>query len=153
MKLSEVLHANMVWPDLNARTKQDVLREISRRISENAKNMDESLINEVLWDREKLGSSGIEDGIAIPHAKVPKLENILLAFARSVDGVDFDAHDSKPTHFFFVLLAPAGATGMHLKVLAKISRLLKESKFRARLMEAQDSDEIYNIIIDEDKNL
>lgn len=153
MHLSDVLNSDMVWSDLAATAKKDVIRELAHRISETDTKIEEDAVFKVLWDRENLGSTGIECGVAIPHAKVPNLDRIVLACAKSAKGLDFDAHDSKPTHLFFVLLAPSNATGMHLKVLARISRLLKESKFRAKLIEAKSPEDMYRIIVEEDKNI
>lgn len=153
MHLSEVLHSEMVWPSLTSTTKEGVIEELSGLIAKGHPSLDAKILYSALMDREQLGSTGIEDGIAIPHAKIEGLENIIVACGRSGAGLDFDSHDSKTTHLFFVLLAPVHSTGMHLKVLARLSRLLKESRIRNKLMEAPAAQDMYSIIIEEDNKL
>lgn len=109
----------------------------------------ESVVN-VLLEREKLGSTGIGDGIAIPHGKHSGLDDLMISFGRSPEGIDFDAMDGKPVHIFFLLMAPEKSTGQHLKVLAKISRMLKDGKFREDLMMAMTKDDLYRIIAQRD---
>jgi nitrogen PTS system EIIA component len=150
MHLTEILRPEMVWPKLEAQTKPEVIRELAQRIAEKERSLDGEAVAEILLEREKLGSTGIQDGIAIPHGKVPGLSGILIACGRSPAGIDFDAHDGKPTHLFFVLLAPAFAAGQHLKALARLSRLLKDEAFRERLMSSKDSAALYEAIIRED---
>jgi PTS system nitrogen regulatory IIA component len=102
-------------------------------------------------EREKLGSTGIGDGIAIPHGKMKGIEELVTSFGRSIKGVDFESIDNKPTHLFFLLVAPENSAGVHLKALARISRLLKDSGFRNRLMEASDRQDLFRIIAEEDE--
>ncbi|HQC23908.1 MAG TPA: PTS sugar transporter subunit IIA, partial [Syntrophales bacterium] len=106
----------------------------------------------VLLEREKLGSTGIGDGIAIPHGKLKGLERLVISFGRSRQGVDFDAIDGKPVHIFFLLMAPESSTGQHLKALAKISRMLKDPGFRSDLMAAENAEEIYRKIAEKDES-
>lgn len=153
MHLSEILKPDMVWPDLTSSSKSDVIRELARNISVHLEGITEEQLTLILEERERLGSTGIQDGIAIPHGKIQGLKNILIACGRSKKGVDFDAHDAKPTHLFFVLLAPELAAGQHLKALARLSRLLKNAAFREKLLSATDSYEIYSVIINEDERL
>lgn len=153
MHLSEVFSSTMVWPELNATTKDGVVRELAERIAEREPALDVDALYTALIEREKLGSTGIEDGVAIPHAKVPALEHIVVACGRCRAGLDFDAHDAKPTHLFFVLLAPENATGMHLKVLARLSRLLKDARVRNKLLEVTATDAMYRVIVEEDEKL
>jgi len=151
MHLTDILRPEMVWTDLRANTKTEIIRELAHLMAENDRSLDESVISEVLMERERLGSTGIQDGIAIPHGKVPGLEKIVIACGRSAGGIDFDAHDQKPTHLFFVLLAPEFAAGQHLKALARLSRLLKESSFREKLMASGNSKDFFDNIVEEDK--
>ncbi len=151
MHLTDILRPEMVWPQLSASTKPEVIRELARHMAANDTTLDETSIGEILMERERLGSTGIRDGIAIPHGKVPGLNRIIIACGRSEKGIDFDAHDKKPTHLFFVLLAPESAAGQHLKVLAKLSRILNDANFREKLMTSKNAAEIFHNIIDEDK--
>lgn len=153
MHLSEVLHAEMVWPELTSTNKEDVIKELSERIADGHPSVSADDLYTALMDRERLGSTGIEDGIAIPHAKIAGLDDIIVACARSTQGLDFDSHDAKPTHLFFILLAPAHSTGMHLKVLARLSRLLKEPRVRNKLLDADSSQDMYHMILEEDNKL
>ncbi|MBW2559034.1 MAG: PTS sugar transporter subunit IIA, partial [Deltaproteobacteria bacterium] len=93
---------------------------------------------------------GIGDGIAIPHGKLAGLEKLVVSFGRSVAGVDFDSMDGRPVHIFFLLLAPEDSAGLHLKALAKISRMLKDVSFREFLIKAETSEDIYNLIVEKD---
>jgi PTS system nitrogen regulatory IIA component len=103
-----------------------------------------------LLEREKLGSTGIGNGIAIPHGKLAGLSDIILVFARSTAGVPFEAIDGKPIHLIFLLVAPANSTGGHLKALARLSRLLKNDSFRKTLLTAATAQDILRAIADED---
>jgi PTS system nitrogen regulatory IIA component len=107
----------------------------------------------VLWERENLGSTAIGDGIAIPHGKLPGLKGVLGLFSRHPAGVDFDSLDGKPTHLFFLLVAPEDSVGQHLKALARVSRLLKDGSFRDSLVQAADAAEILRLIQQEDAKL
>jgi PTS system nitrogen regulatory IIA component len=151
MHLTEILRPEMVWTSLESKTKPEIIRELAHHMAANDKTLDEAIIGEVLMERERLGSTGIQDGIAIPHGKVPGLDHIVVACGRSMDGIDFEAHDQKPTHLFFVLLAPEFAAGQHLKALARLSRLLKDAPFRDKLMAAADATDFFNNIIEEDE--
>ncbi|MDH3801907.1 MAG: PTS sugar transporter subunit IIA, partial [Deltaproteobacteria bacterium] len=113
--------------------------------------LDKEALVEVLLERERLGSTGIGDGIAIPHGKVQDLDELVLSFGRSSQGIEFDSMDGRPTHLFFLLIAPENSAGIHLRALAKISRLLKSSHFRQRLLEAGTEEELFQVIQEEDK--
>jgi PTS system nitrogen regulatory IIA component len=107
---------------------------------------------EVLFERERLGSTGIGEGIAIPHGKLDDLDQLALSFGRSAHGVDFESMDGKPVHLFFLLVAPENCPGIHLRALAKIARLLKNGSVRKRLASVETIDEIYDIIDNEDED-
>jgi len=153
MHLTEILDASMIWPSLKATSKEEVIRELATNIAKNLKSVEDAQISKILFEREQLGSTGIQDGIAIPHGKIPGLERILIGCGRSLEGINFDAHDAKPTHLFFVLLAPEFAAGQHLKALSRLSRLLKDARFRERLLGAPNAEEMYKIITIEDEKI
>jgi PTS system nitrogen regulatory IIA component len=136
---------------LRATTKKGVLEELSNVLVERGKLPDHEKVVEVLLEREKLGSTGIGDGIAIPHGKMRGIKELVISFGRSIKGVDFESIDNKPTHLFFLLVAPENSAGVHLKALARISRLLKDSSFRNRLMEARDRQDLFMVIAEEDE--
>jgi len=149
MKIVEFLQAAPVIDDLAGTTSQAVLAELCRPLSSTHK-VDAQRLLDTLVEREKLGSTGIGDGVAIPHGKVPGLPVLMATFGRSKAGVDFKAIDAKPTHLFFTLFAPENSAGAHLKALARISRIFKNPAFRDSIMKAKDAAEIYRLIETED---
>ncbi len=151
MKLSEIFKPQFIIPELKAHDKKGVLEELLQIITEQETSLNKGTLLQVLLERERLGSTGIGDGIALPHGKLRGLDKLLVSFGRSIDGLGFDAIDEKPAYLFFLLLAPENSAGMHLKSLAKISRMLKDGNFRQRLMGAKSREDIYNIIIDKDE--
>ena len=150
MKIMDIFRKEYIIEELTAKTKRDVLAELSGVIHRENGTLNHELTVNTLLDREKLGSTGIGDGIAIPHGKLADLDELIVSFGRSKEGVDFDSMDGKPANLFFLLLAPENTTGLHLKALAKISKMLKDSAFRKRLIEAKSKDELYVIIADKD---
>jgi PTS system nitrogen regulatory IIA component len=138
--------------ELKAKSKRAVLIELSEIFTRYHSGIQSEAMVEVLLDREKLGSTGIGDGIAIPHGKLKGLDHLVIAFGRSREGIDFDAIDGKPVHIFFLLMAPESSTGQHLKALAKISRMLKDPDFRSGLMSAKNTEELYQRIADKDES-
>jgi PTS system nitrogen regulatory IIA component len=151
VKITDFLTAQAVIPTLAGREKAAVLDEMARGLAAQHRTLDEKRVLEVLWEREKISSTAIGEGVAIPHGKLPGLEKVVGVFARSPTGVDFASLDGGPTYLFFVLLAPENAAADHLKALARISRLLKDPAFRARLMQGQSSQEIFQAIAAEDQ--
>ena len=150
MKILDNLKAEAIIADLRATDKKGVLQELTSVLTEVSEVSQEEMVR-VLLERERLGSTGIGGGIAIPHGKMKSISSLLMGFGRSRQGVDFDAMDGKRTHLFFLLLAPENSTGGHLKMLARISRLLKNSVFKERLMNAEDWRELYAAIEKEDE--
>ncbi len=150
MKIEDILSEDVVLPELVARTKPDVLVELATALTARHPDLDRVRLVGALEDRERLNSTALGDGVAIPHGKLPGLRRVLAAFGRSRAGVDFQSLDGNPTHLFFLLAAPEDSAGAHLKALARISRLLKDPGFRARLLEAADAHAIWTIIRDED---
>ncbi|SEM26300.1 PTS IIA-like nitrogen-regulatory protein PtsN [Syntrophus gentianae] len=152
MKIADLLRKEYIIDGLVSSNKKEVLEELSRRILKGKLDFHLDAMIKVLTEREKLGSTGIGDGVAIPHGRLNGLEDLILAFGRSRSGIDFDSMDGKPVNLFFLLMAPEHSTSEHLKVLARISRMLKDQKFRTCLMEAKSRDELYRIIADKDEN-
>ncbi len=146
MKLTAILSKDQVLPDLQGRNKRAVMEEMCRNLSQVRPGLDSQELMEVLLERERLGSTGIGDGVAIPHGKLHNLDSLLLSFGRSRAGVDFDSLDGKPAHLFFMVVAPESSAGIHLKALARISRLLKSNLVRRDLMQAKDAEEIFHLI-------
>ena len=150
MKITEILAPEMVLPELKGSTKDQVLKELAQGLAAKYPGIKLEDLIAVLSERERLGSTAIGDGIAIPHGKLRGANKIIGAFGRHREGVDFESLDGNPTHIFSVLVAPEDSASLHLKALARVSRLLKDDAFRARLTEAADSAEIYRLIREED---
>jgi PTS system nitrogen regulatory IIA component len=153
MDIKELIAKEYIIEDLKSKTKREVLVELAEVFKRGNIEADYDSMVEVLLEREKLGSTGIGDGIAIPHGKLAGLENLIISFGRSREGVGFDSLDGNPVYIFFLLMAPENSAGQHLKALAKISRMLKDKDFRKGLIEAESPEEMYNLIIEKDKTL
>ena len=151
MKITDFLTEEAVIPALKAREKDAVLAEMATGLVANHPALDEKKVLEVLVERERISTTAIGEGVAIPHGKLRGVERVLGIFARSPEGVDFASLDGGPTHLFFVLVAPENAAADHLKALARISRLLKDPSFRSRLLEAKTKQDIFGIIAQEDQ--
>jgi len=150
MRIDDFLAPEMVVPALQGRTKDDVIEELAEVVSKHHPEIDHWRLVGALQDRERLNSTALGEGVAIPHGKLPGVKRVVAAFGRSPQGVDFNSLDGKPTHLFFLLVAPEDSAGAHLKALARISRLLKDDSFRSRLMQADDAASLYRIIREED---
>ena len=150
MKILDILPATNVIADLKGTSKLEVLQELAGVLADNQPSISKQRLVDVLLEREKLGSTAIGEGIAIPHGKLPKLPGVVAAFGRSRGGVDFQSLDGGKTQLFFLLVAPEEASGAHLKALARVSRLLRDKDFRARLLCATDAPAIHQTIREED---
>lgn len=146
MNLADYLHKDLIISDLSARTKAEVLAELVFPLKNTHPGLDHASLVQTLADREKLGTTGIGDGIAIPHGKLDSLNQVLIIVARSLQGVDFASLDHKPATMFVVVLAPSTVVGLHLKLLAHVSRLFKDESFRHEFMTASGRDELWNVL-------
>lgn len=153
MRIVDILAEDLIVPDLRATTKHEVLDALCARVSEVRPDVDHDVALRVLEDRERLGSTGVGNGFAVPHGKLGQLDRVVACFARSRDGVAFDALDGQPAHLFLALLAPQGAAGLHLKALARASRLFKDADFRSRLIAESDPAALWRIIREQDEQL
>ena len=150
MKIDEILKKESVIADITGKNKLDVIKEMTERLKQNDTIKNDKALYATLMEREKLGSTGIGENVAIPHGKSDELTQIIIAFARSLSGIDFESLDQKPVHFVCMVIAPAHSTGQHLKALARISRLFKNQKLREGILKAEDSNAIYSILLEED---
>ena len=150
MKILDFLNRDSIIANLAASGKEEVLGELADQIARvELVNRDD--VYKILWDREQLGSTGIGDGVAIPHGTMASINQQVALFARSIDGVDFDAIDGEKTHIFFVLLTPDNNVG--LQALARVSRLLRSEVFLESLLSSADGDSLYQTIADGDDKL
>jgi len=151
MKIIDVLNTEAINVNLSARDKKGVLEELVAPVASAAGATTDQLVK-VLLERERLGSTGIGSGIGIPHGKLKNMESLILGFGISRQGVNFESMDGRPTHIFFLLLTPENSAGIHLKLLARISRLLKNDAFKERLMQSQTAEDIIAAISEEDED-
>jgi len=149
MKIVEFLRPDAVIASLSGQTGPAVLAELCRPIAV-AQKLEAQRLVETLQEREKLGSTGIGEGVAIPHGKIPGLPALTASFGRSVEGVDFRAIDGRTTHLFFTLFAPENSAGAHLKALARISRIFKSPAFREAILKAGSAEEVFRLVEFED---
>jgi PTS system nitrogen regulatory IIA component len=150
MKMSDFLDPRAVVGDLKATNKKEVLEELCTALVSLHPTLDRDQMVGILLDRERLGSTGVGDGVAIPHGKMADLSGLIACFGRSASGVSFEAVDDRPVTLFFLLFAPENSAGVHLKALAKISRLLKRPSVREELLGADSREDVYEILTRED---
>jgi PTS system nitrogen regulatory IIA component len=150
MKLNDILIREACIVDMKARTKKEALRELSEVLAGSVKGLDGAGLLDMLLERETLGTTAMGDGIAIPHARVEALDRLLASFGRSRQGVDFDSVDGKPTHLFFLLVAPGREGSAHLLTLARLSRMLSSPEFRLKLLDVESSDDLFRALEEEE---
>ena len=151
MKITDFLDARKIIPDLKGRDKNEVLKEMADWMASQDPSLDAQRLLASLLERERVSTTAIGEGVAIPHGKMPGVKRVCGIFARSPQGVSFDSLDGGLTYLFFLLVAPEDSTADHLKALARISRLLKDTAFRARLMKEKTREEIFNAVKEEDQ--
>lgn len=150
MKLSEIFKEDNIIPDLKSGDKTKVLEELAEALVSTRPSLDKDALVRILLDRERLGSTGIGDGVAIPHGKFRGINEPIICFGRSLDGLDFDSMDGQPVHLLFLLVAPEDSASAHLKALARIAKILKNSSFRKILIESPSREDLYKSIIQDD---
>lgn len=150
MKITDFLSAQSIIPALVSRDKAGAIAEMAEGLASCYQQLDRSKVQAVLLERERISTTAIGEGVAIPHGKLAGVDRVLGVFARSLEGVDFASLDGAPTRLFFALIAPENAAADHLKALARISRLLKDGDFRRRLIDATNRQELFTLIAEED---
>jgi PTS system nitrogen regulatory IIA component len=145
MLLTDLVAPNAIIPALRVNSKKQLLQELAAKAADLC-GQGERTILETLQQREKLGSTGVGDGVAIPHGKLPKLNKLFGLFARLERGVDFEALDSQPVNLVFLLLAPEAAGADHLKALARVARLLREPDVVRKLRDSRDAEALYAVL-------
>jgi len=153
LRLTEILRESSVISDIKGKTKKEILAELAEQLKAAGLIQDIEPVVRIIMEREALGSTGIGDGVAIPHGKMKGSGSVLVAFGRSREGVDFDAADGEPVHLFFLVLAPEDSASLHLKVLSRISKILRDPSFRKKLLKAPDAHCLYESIVEEDEKL
>ncbi|MEK6543641.1 MAG: PTS sugar transporter subunit IIA [Elusimicrobiota bacterium] len=150
IKILDVLKPETILLDVRCTAKNEVISEIVGHLFNKETDEFKQEITRALYEREKLGSTGIGSGVAVPHAKSARMTNVACALAISKKGIDFEALDKAPVHLFFLLAAPLDSHSEHLNILARIVRLLKDRLFRQALREASSIDEVVSLIAQED---
>ena len=145
MPLTDLVAPNAIIPALKVNGKKQTLQELAAKAAELC-GQNERTIYEILLQREKLGSTGVGHGIAIPHGKLAKLNKLFGLFARLDRPVDFEALDGEPVDLVFLLLAPEGAGADHLKALARVARLLRSPEIARKLRESRDAETLYAVL-------
>ena len=152
MKISDILDANVIAVNMEAADKEDALKKVIALASNSKKILDIDKVSETIHEREKLVSTGVGKGFAIPHGKTDAISDIVAAFAITKDPIDFDSIDGEPVRFIFLLVGKETLLNTHIKLLSRISRLMNKDEFRDRLLEAKSSEEVLNIFREEEKN-
>ena len=150
MKIDDILKKDSIIANLAGTNKEEVLREITDFLQKLCLIKDKETLFNTLMEREKLGSTGIGENVAIPHGKSDELSQIVTVFGRSLKGLDFESLDQKPVHFVCMVIAPSNSTGQHLKALARISRLFKNQDLREGILKLQDANQIYSLLLEAD---
>jgi PTS system nitrogen regulatory IIA component len=150
MKITDILKREHIIENLVSTDKESTLDELSSFLKDKGMVSNKETLQSALMEREALGSTGIGENVAIPHAKISAIDQVVTVFGRSIKGIEFDSLDKKPVHFIYLVLAPMNSSGQHLKVLARISRLLKNKSLRESIISATEANQIYAIIADED---
>jgi len=153
VKLADILRESCIIANIQGNTKREILFELVAPLKKANLVDDVDSVIEIIMERERLGSTGIGDGVAIPHGKMKKIDAILCVAGCSKKGVDFDAVDSQPVHIFFLVLAPEDAASLHLKALSRISKILRDQSFRKKILKLTNAHDIYTSIIEADDTL
>lgn len=151
--LKEYLNRELILPHLNGADKTAVLDELAYEIVCKNAGLKKDVVASSLTEREALGTTAIENGFAIPHAKIGDIKKLVIAIGRSKEGIDFGAEDGTCTNLFFAMLAPIGSAGEHLKVLARLTKILTIKNIKEKLLSAESANDIYNLLVEADEKL
>lgn len=151
MKISDILQPDKIIPSLKGKTKAEVINELVDLFREDERVKDLEGVREAVHEREKIMSTGVGKGFAIPHAKSNGVNDIIAAFGKLDEPIDFQALDGQPVNLVFLLVGKENLVGPHIKLLSRISRMMNNEEFRENLSMAQTADEIYNLFVEEEK--
>jgi len=153
LKIAEILREQCVVADIKGKTKKEIITELVEALEKARLIEDVETVVNVVMEREKLGSTGIGNGVAVPHGKLKNINNIVCALGRSQNGVDFDAVDRGLVHIFFLVLAPEDSASLHLKVLSRITKILRDQSLRKKVIKLSNTHDIYMSILEEDEKI
>lgn len=152
MKISDILSTDVIAVKLDVADKDDALKKIIELAAKSNKIIDIDKVSRTIYEREKLVSTGVGKGFAIPHGKTDSISDVVAAFAITKEPIDFDSIDGEPVRFIFLLIGKENLLNTHIKLLSRISRLMNKDEFRDRLLEADSPDEVLKIFKEEEKN-
>lgn len=152
MKVSEILSKEFIIAELNSVDKESAINELIDLFSNDSRVEDIEKVRHAVFDREKIMSTGVGKGFAIPHGKTDSIKEIIAAFGRKKDGIEYNALDGNPVNLIFLLVGRDTMISAHIKLLSRISRMMNKDDFRIRLLNAKTSEEILNIFLEEEKN-
>jgi fructose-specific phosphotransferase system IIA component len=151
MKVSEILQPDKIIPSLKGRSKTEVINELVDLFKDDERVKDLEGVREAVHEREKIMSTGVGKGFAIPHAKSNGVNDIIAAFGKLDEPIDFQALDGQPVNLVFLLVGKENLVGPHIKLLSRISRMMNNEEFRENLSKARTAEEIYNLFVEEEK--
>lgn len=152
MKISDILTADVIEVSLDAKEKEDSIRQLVELASRSGKILDVKKVSDTIFEREKLVSTGVGKGFAIPHGKTDSITDVVAAFAITKEPIEFDSIDGEPVRFIFLLVGKETLLNTHIKLLSRISRLMNKDEFRANLLEAETKEDVLKIFKDEEQN-
>lgn len=152
MKISDILSTDVIAVNLDVADKDDAIRKVIELAAKSNKILDKEKVSKTIFEREKLVSTGVGKGFAIPHGKTDSISDVVAAFAITKEPIDFDSIDGEPVRFIFMLIGKENLLNTHIKLLSRISRLMNKDEFREKLLEAISPDEVLSIFKEEEKN-
>lgn len=152
MKISDILSSDVIAVDLDTADKDDAIKKIIELASKSGKILDKDKVTHTIFEREKLVSTGVGKGFAIPHGKTDSISDVVAAFAITKEPIDFDSIDGEPVRFIFLLIGKENLLNTHIKLLSRISRLMNKDEFREKLLDAKSPEEVLEIFKEEEKN-
>lgn len=152
MKISDILSSDVIAVDLDTADKDDAIKKIIEVASKSGKILDKEKVTHTIFEREKLVSTGVGKGFAIPHGKTDSISDVVAAFAITKEPIDFDSIDGEPVRFIFLLIGKENLLNTHIKLLSRISRLMNKDEFREKLLDAKTTEEVLEIFKEEEKN-
>ncbi len=152
MKISDILSTDVISVNMDVADKEDSIKKIIDLASKSNKILDFNKVSNTIFEREKLVSTGVGKGFAIPHGKTDSISDVVAAFAITKEPIDFDSIDGEPVRFIFLLVGKENLLNTHIKLLSRISRLMNKDEFREKLLETKNSEEVLNVFKEEEKN-
>jgi len=152
MKISDILSTDVIAVNLDTADKEDAIKKVIDLAAKSGKILDVEKVTKTIFEREKLVSTGVGKGFAIPHGKTDAIDDVVAAFAITKEPIDFDSIDGEPVRYIFLLIGKENLLNTHIKLLSRISRLMNKDEFRERLLDAVNPEEVLSIFKEEEKN-